>query len=64
MKPLLSERFDKVKWKKADNTIITKLVNFENSNIILNYKFGVLYLKEAQTENEAFSNRLIFFFFL
>ena len=32
------------------------LSGFEKSNIVQTYKVGVLYWKENQTENEAFSN--------
>ena len=58
MKEMLEGRFEKVKWKKANEEIVPLLLKFEASNIISNYKVGILFLKEGQSENEAFSNRI------
>ena len=56
LKEELLSRFGKVKFVEADETIIPQLVKFEESNIVSKYKFGILYVKEGQDENQAFSN--------
>eukprot|EP01091_Cochliopodium_minus_P020200 TRINITY_DN8747_c0_g1_i1.p1 TRINITY_DN8747_c0_g1~~TRINITY_DN8747_c0_g1_i1.p1 ORF type:complete len:484 (-),score=118.23 TRINITY_DN8747_c0_g1_i1:28-1479(-) len=58
IKGWLSEKqvdFEKLKSIK-NKEIVPELVNFEKQNIVKNYKIGVLYWKEGQTENQAFSN--------
>ena len=41
----------------SDNDLVNKLVEYENQGIISRYKFGVLYVKDGQTdEDDMFSN--------
>eukprot|EP01091_Cochliopodium_minus_P011312 TRINITY_DN3170_c0_g2_i1.p1 TRINITY_DN3170_c0_g2~~TRINITY_DN3170_c0_g2_i1.p1 ORF type:complete len:810 (-),score=257.24 TRINITY_DN3170_c0_g2_i1:80-2509(-) len=56
LKEELSTRYGKLKIIKVADSIIPGLVKFEESNVITKYKFGVLYWKEGQDENQAFSN--------
>ena len=65
-KDYLQNTFPKVSFKKdvvqvgmdssAYGPLCNDLAAFEASNIVTTYKVGVLYWKEGQDENEAFSN--------
>lgn len=47
-----------VKWSRCkDPSIVTELISFEQQSIVTKYKFGVLFCKEGQVdEDEMFSN--------
>jgi len=46
-----------IKFKAATaNTITDDLLHFEKHEIVRKYKFGVLYVKEGQSEDEIYSN--------
>ena len=52
----------KLKLIKNNEELVPELIKFEKQNIVKNYKIGILYWKEGQTENESFGNRKKKFF--
>lgn len=40
----------------SDNLVQAEFIKYEKSEIFTDYKIGVLYAKDGQTEDEMFSN--------
>eukprot|EP01088_Endostelium_zonatum_P019239 TRINITY_DN6548_c0_g1_i1.p1 TRINITY_DN6548_c0_g1~~TRINITY_DN6548_c0_g1_i1.p1 ORF type:complete len:910 (-),score=180.99 TRINITY_DN6548_c0_g1_i1:195-2924(-) len=53
---LLPMRFIKLKEPQTAEALDKDLVEYENKNIFENYKFGIIYCKEGQTEEDEMYN--------